>query len=182
MTREIDLVGYLPPYLKEYRELVQTLLVQGKELEDIWEEIDKILNNAFIATADADGLPIFEQLLNVDTYGTLEERRFRCRAKWNENKNYTLRWLREQLDILCGKDGYVMEVIPEQYFIYVKVALVSKNNEQTIRDMLSRILPQNMMYKVSLIYNKHRVLGVYTHRGLSLYTHNQLRNEVLSDE
>lgn len=182
MTREADLVGYLPPYLKEYKELAQTLSVQDNELESIWAETDRLLGNAFIDTADAEGLSMFEKLLDVDTYGTVEERRFRCKAKWNENKSYTQRWLREQLDILCGMDGYVMEVVPEQYFIHIKVALVSKNNEQTVRDMMRRILPENMGYKVSLIYNKHRVLGAFTHRELSRYTHNQLRNEVLSDE
>ncbi len=181
MIREIDLLSYLPAYLKKYKELVAALLAQNEEIEKIWKEAERILNNRFLETADRTGLERFERLMKLDSYGQIEERRFRCRAKWNEQKNYTPAWLRSQLDYLCGEDGYNLSIVAEKYLLVIQVALKSKNNVVSIRDMLARIMPANMLWDVTLLYNQHVTLQPYTHGELSKYTYSKLRNEVLTN-
>ena len=99
----------------------------------------------------------------------------------NQELPYTYRRLEQFLINLCGKDGFSIELHPNEYHIKIKLALTNKSNYSEVVDILRKMIPANMTQYVQIMYNSHIVLGQYTHEQLSAYTHDQLRNEVLTN-
>lgn len=183
MKREVELKSYLPDFLQNYKELQETMQAQNPEVQELEDLIETTKDNLFIASCDERGIEKFERMLGVKALNedTLDNRKFRILSKWNNAIPYTTRVLHQKLETLCGKDGYELEILTEQYIVAVRVALKSKRNYEMVRDMLDEVIPANMMIDLSLLYNKHELLKQYTHGQLSMHTYKQLRNEVLGN-
>ena len=181
MIREVELKSYLPDFLQGYKELHEAMQAQNPELEDL---IEVTRDNLFIISCNEQGIEKFERMLGIKALDedTLDNRKFRILSKWNNAIPYTTKILHQKLETLCGKDGYELEILPEQYIVTVRVALKSKRNYEMVRNMLDEAIPANMMIDLSLLYNKHELLEQYTHGQLSMYTYKQLRNEVLKND
>lgn len=183
MIREVDLKSYLPVYLLGYKELDNLLMAATPEVQRLEDATETFLNNQFILSTDKSGISRFEQMLKIialDT-DTLEERQFRVVSKWNQSIPYTKGTLKEKLTILCGEDGYKMDVDTENKVLMVRVELKSKKSLNDVGVLLENVVPYNMIINLSLLYNQHSTLSRFTHAQLSKFTHNQLRNEVLKN-
>lgn len=182
MIREINLMAYLPGYLKEYKELKKTLKAQQPEMQRLAETVERVKNNQFIATADEEGIRKFEAMLEVVALDndTLENRKFRVLSRWNNTIPYTASVLRKRLENLCGKDGYQLEIMHLERKVKVRVALTNKKNYGMVEEMLEEVIPANIWIDLSLLYNQHKTLGGFTHRQLAAYTQKEVRNEVLN--
>lgn len=182
MIREIDLMAYLPEYLKEYKELEKTLKAQQPEMQKLAETVECVKNNQFITTADEEGIRKFETMLEVTALDndTLENRKFRVLSRWNNTIPYTASVLRKRLENLCGKDGYQLEIMHLESKMKVRVALTNKKNYGMVEEMLQEVIPANIWIDLSLLYNQHITLGKFTHRQLAAYTQKEVRNEVLN--
>ena len=86
--------------------------------------------------------------------------------------------LKEKLKMLCGDDGYIVVLIPEEYRLVVGLGLVAMNNYYDIEKLLKKMVPANIVIEISEIYNRHSGLHGFTYEELEEYTNNQLRNEV----
>ena len=77
MIRDVNLVQYLPPYMQEYKEPVETLKAENPEFTLEWKAADKVFRNRFISTADEDGIIHYEKILGIrpDINDSLESRR-----------------------------------------------------------------------------------------------------------
>lgn len=95
MTRKIDLVSYLPPFLAEYKEISAALEAENPEFMRLQEAAERVLKNGFIETADAYGLTRFEKILNIipKAQDSLEDRRAKIKVMWNAEPPYTSKWL-----------------------------------------------------------------------------------------
>ena len=65
MTREVDLVSYLPPFLAEFKEIAITLEAENPEFVLVWNAAERVLSNEFIETADEYGISRFEKILKI---------------------------------------------------------------------------------------------------------------------
>lgn len=177
----VDVSKYYPDVIKDFREFVALASAENPEMSDLWSEIENTMNNQFIQDSDEVGIKKFEKLVDITSYAsdTLAERKFRVMAKWNANLPYTERRLIEMLDKLCGVDGYTLTIDRPNHCTVIKVALVSKKNENSVRDMAERVVPAEMMLSVSLLYNQHQTFRSYTHQQLQAYSHNSLREDVM---
>lgn len=180
MIREVDLVSYLPPYLREYnQETVAALKAENPEFGLVQEALEQVLNNEFIETADEFGLSRWERILRIhpDTADTIENRRFSIMAKMIETRPYTVPQLKNILRNLCGEDNYSVQV--SDYVLIVRIALISKSNYSDIEALLQKISPANMVIDLSLAYNQHQSLHTMTHAQLAAMTHHEIRNEIM---
>ena len=84
MSREINLVSYLPEFMQQYKEPVATLDAENPEFVLLWKNAEKILYNRFISTADEYGISRFESLLGIYPARTdsIEVRRQRVLLRW----------------------------------------------------------------------------------------------------
>ena len=176
------LLDYLPPILQPVRELRAICEGQRTVLEDVWAAVEAALDDQFIEDARESGIARREKILSITPKGTdtLEDRRFRVKARMNERLPFTLPALRQQMADLCGPDGYTVSMDQGTYLLTVRVALTAKSNFDDVGALLRRVAPANIIIDLELKYNQYGTLEGFTHGQLSRWTHDQLRNEVLT--
>lgn len=181
MARVTDILTYIPPVLRDYKEYKAIATAINPELNLLWQAIEDALNDQFILDATKNGVERRESILKVIPKGTdtLDERKFRLIARENEKLPYTYRAIQQRLIKLCGQDGYTLTVSNNTFTIKVRVALANKSNYGDVESLIDKMAPENMIIDLSLLYNQHSALANFTHAQLSAYTHEQLRNEVL---
>ncbi len=182
MDREINILNYLPEYLKEFREFRELAAAENPELLLVWELLEEVLNDQFVADATENGIKRWETILKIFPKGSdsLDVRKFRILARLNEKLPYTRRTLKSQLDALCGESGYSVELRNDEYTLVVRVALAEKGKFDEVGSLLERTVPANIIIDLSLLYNTHAILSRYANAKLAAYTHEQLRSEVLN--
>lgn len=176
------LIDYLPPIIKEIREIKAIMEAQQPEMVKIWQAYDDALSDQFIESATEYGVKRWEKILKIIPKATdnLNARKFTILARINEQLPFTMITLRNTLKSLCGEDGFTLTLNHENYTLYVQVELVAKSNYTDVGDMLDRVVPANMVINISLKYNQQTTLAKFTHGQLQQWTHDQLRNEVLT--
>ena len=173
--------SYYPDIIKDIREFKVLAEAQDNSLSLIYDALENIMDDQFIETAKNYGVARLEKIVKIkpkDT-DTIEERKFKLLAKYNENIPFTKSRLIELLDTLCGNDGYVLEINNNQFSLNVKVELKQKKNVQAVEETLERIIPINMVFNVELRYNQQITVGKFTHSYLSNKSHKEIREEYL---
>ncbi len=149
MIREVDLVQYVPEFMKNYQELIACLEAENPEFILVWEGTDRVLYNRFIETADEYGISRYEKMLGIypSEEDTLESRRARVRSRWFSALPYTWRMLLQRLTVLCGDSGYIISnnFDGEGYTITLIVDLELFGEIEELDDMLNAILPVNIV-------------------------------------
>ena len=181
---ERNLIEYLPHLIRDVREY-KAILNDAEQMEmvDGWQSIDNALNDQFIIDATENGVERWEKILGIVPQATLtlDERKFAIAVRINEQLPFTLTFLNEQLKTLCGENGFSISLDNNLYSLFVQVALKAKSNYDSVRFLLERVVPANLIINLSLKYNQHKTLADYTHRELKEYTNYQLRNEELKN-
>lgn len=172
------LLEYLPNYLRDFVEMSAITAAEEPELLLVQSQLEQVLANQFIDTADTDTIERMEKMFNVPVQpdATLDDRRFSVKATLNQAAPFTYRSLCNQLEALCGADGYSVDLLPN-YNISIRIGLARKNNYNAAQEMVERVLPCNLVLDMSLLYNQHSTLAHYTHAQLSNYTHYGVRND-----
>jgi Uncharacterized protein conserved in bacteria (DUF2313). len=180
LDREIDVLNYLPDFLKEFREFKELAASENPEILALWGTLESVMRDQFINDSTENGVKRWEKILKISPKGTdgLDIRKFRVLARLNEKLPYTYRKLEQQLGTLCGESGYSMELRNNEYKLVVRVALSAGAMFAEVEKLLKRIVPANMDIDLSLLYNRNSSLESYTYGGLSTYTYDQLRREV----
>lgn len=181
MIRDVNLIEYIPLFIQKYREIQQIMSTEDSELQAIEGEGEKIKNNQFIYSCDETGVKRFEDMLGIIALDddTIENRIFKIVSRWNNDSPYTTKMIKDKLEILCGDDGYSINVEYNNYKIVIRVALTSKKNYSEIEKMLNAVIACNLILDLSLLYNQHSALASFTHSQLAAYTQYELRNEVV---
>lgn len=175
------LLNYYPGFLRQYQEYQAVSHAEQPEAEQLWEALAQSLRDQFAADSGEYGISRWEGIMRIIPKGTetLEHRRFRILTRLSEQLPYTIRMLEQQMKALCGQGRYRIWMECEKYLLVVRVSLMARDNLEEVADLLTRIVPANMIIDLSLEYNEHQLLNGYTHKQLSNNTHNRLRNEVV---
>lgn len=145
MTREVELVSYLPPYLQEYEQQNAALTAENPEFILVWNAVDKVLYNEFIATADEYGISRFEDMLGILPFAedTLESRRTRIQSRWFTSIPYTMKSLLTKLITLCGKNNFTVTKQFEKYQIRIETNLELFGQVDELENIVSKMFPCN---------------------------------------
>lgn len=176
-----DLTKYLPPFIAEYREIAAVLDSENIEFNDLGGQSADVLDNMFIESANEYGISRYEKMLGITFFAndTLEDRKFRVLTKYNETTPYTLRSLDEMLKNICGENGYILELIADEYTVKVQIALKVKKQAEIVGEALGRILPCNMLYSVELLFNTWKLVKNYNWGTLGVCRWQDVKEEVL---
>ena len=83
MSRLDEMLGFLPEFLRDFRELREIITAEEPEFDMLVENLENTLNSMFIETATEMGLEKYEKLLNIKPISTnIEERRASVMALW----------------------------------------------------------------------------------------------------
>lgn len=176
-----QLIDYLPLFVQNYNEIKRIMGAEQVDIENAWISAENVRKDQFVSTATENGVKRWEAILNLTpkaTY-TLAERKFNILTRLNEQLPYTIDTLNSSLSLLCGVDGYVLNLDSDNYELLVKLALTNKNNFENVTYLLNRVIPANMVTKVELMYNTHELLSRFIHSQLAARTHGEIRSEVM---
>ncbi len=176
------LIEYLPPILQEVAEFRQIFDSETRVILSLESAGENLMENQFIETADEGAIAHYESIMGIVPRGTdtLEDRRFRVKNRMMGDLPYTFLALKKKLEMMCGKDGFVLTVNENAFSVKVLLELTAKNQYEDVKKILAEELPANMLMDIALRYNQHKKLSAKTHAFLADYTQTQIRNEVLS--
>jgi hypothetical protein len=181
MANDRFLLDYLPPYMQEYLEIKAIMRAEQPEIDELWSATERTLADQFILDSTEYGVMRWESMLKISPKATdtLDERKFRILTRLNQELPYTLTRLKEMLTVLCGNNGFTIDLQANRYHIDIKLGVGNHNNYGEVEQMLNAMIPANMTKYISLMYNPHRVIKLVRHMDLRPYTHENVRNEVL---
>lgn len=148
MIRNVDLVGYLPPFMQKYKEPVAALKAEEPEFNVIWKAADRVLYNHFISTADEYGISRYEKMLKIfpSTDDTLESRRSRVQSKWFNMIPYTWKVLLSKLTVLCGDTDFSLtNNFKEGYTLFVDTDLELYGQVEELENIINTMIPENIV-------------------------------------
>lgn len=147
MTREVELVSYLPPFLAEFKEIAVALEAENPEFVLVWNATERVLYNEFIETADEYGISRFEKILNIlpSAEDTLESRRVRVQVRWFNTILYTMQSFLAKLIALCGNSDFAITKNYMQYKIEILTKLELFGQVEELGRIIESILPCNMI-------------------------------------
>lgn len=147
MTREVDLVSYLPPFLAEFKEIAVTLEAENPEFVLVWNAAERVLSNEFIETADEYGISRFEKILNIlpSTEDTLKSRRARVQARWFNTIPYTMKSFLAKLIALCGDSDFTVTKEYQNYKVKILTNLELFGQVEELERIIDSMIPCNMI-------------------------------------
>lgn len=147
MTKEVDLVSYLPPFLAEFKEIAATLEAENPEFMLVWNAAQRVLQNQFIETADEYGITRFENILKIlpSKEDTLESRRVKVQARWLSIIPCTLKIFITKLIALCGDSDFTIIKEYQNYRIEILTKLNLFGQVEELKHIVDSILPCNMV-------------------------------------
>lgn len=180
-ARTINLTDYQPDILKNVTEMRAIMNAETPLIQAVWDACESCMNDQFISEATENGIARREKMLDINPYATdtLADRRFRLLSRYNENTPYTRKSLVNMLETLCRKDGYQLTILTSEFTVKVRVALTVRKQTDSVRELLERILPYNMVFSVELLYNIWQQFKSYTWAETEKFTWTELKEEVL---
>lgn len=159
---------------------IKTAIDTGDKVGEVLEKaIDELDANISIKTAAESGIARREKILNIKPLdsASLEDRRLEVLLRWYTSPVYTERTLRQKLDAVLGVGQYVLNIDTDNKMIECKIELTRRLMFDAVAELLEQMIPLDYLIDVTLRYNQHKSLMIYTHGQLKSYTHDQLRNE-----
>lgn len=152
MAKEVDLLSYWMPVLRELKEFKEISKAEEPEIKLLLEKVDRTLNNMFIETADEEGISHYESMLGItpSIEDTLETRRFNVLVGWNNNTIYTDTTLKALLTSLCGgEDRYNLVEDYENYKLDIATTVSVAGAYELVSKALADMLPCNLVLILS---------------------------------
>lgn len=150
VERTVDLWEHLPSFLKQFKELDKLLEAERPEFQLLVRNEIDLLNNLFILTATNEGLKRFEKILNIypSPDDSIETRRNNVMVKWYSKDIYTMKTLKNRLDMLQGNDNVQLEWDEtDNFLLHVVTRLDFKGQVDTLASILESMLPANVAYQ-----------------------------------
>lgn len=147
MTKTVDLVSYLPPFMADFKEISVTLEAENPEFVLVWNAADRVLQNEFIESADEYGISRFEKILNIlpSTEDTLESRRARVQARWFNTIPYTMKAFIAKLIALCGDSDFKITKEYDKYTVTILTNLELFGQVEELEHIIESMMPCNMI-------------------------------------
>lgn len=184
MAKEIDLLRYWMPILRNIKEFKEIAKTEEPELRYILEAIDRTLSNMFIETADEYGIKRFEDMMGLypNKGDSLETRRFNVLIKWNDKVPYTDKELYNRLLSLCGgADKFEITEKYKEYLIEIVTHLGVNGAFDAVTNLLEEMLPCNIVLDLKNIIEAKKTtlfsVGVVTCTAMRYLITNDINRE-----
>lgn len=176
-SKSVDLFQYLPDYYRGIREFQELMSTEGKEIGQLWSEIDNLPNQFSVETATW-GLSFWESELGltIDPTKPIEWRRERIRAKLRGAGTTTKQMIKIAAAAFSGGEVDVIEYPAEHRFEikFIGVKGIPPNMAGFV-DMLEQIKPAHLAYSFKYTYTVWDAVKSLTWTQVSTKTWNELK-------
>lgn len=146
-----DILSHYPDYFLETDEINAICDGENPELKLYIERAVKVVNNTLPRTSDYDGVKKYEKWLDIppDKIAglSLEQRKDQIVAKLNETLPYTEITLQKMLANIVGWGNFSYR--RDGAFVEVTLEPEAADSLQTVYDMLTRVLPMNLHFRLN---------------------------------
>lgn len=148
------LINYLPEFLQDIIEYKVIMATEDIEIEKIKEEINKSVNESSIENATEMGVTRYEKILGIRTNSSLslEDRKFLIKNKFLNRAPFTVMWLKNKLENLCGKDNYIIDINYDELYLDIQIGYMFAEATEELRKDLRNIIPANITINVNFWY------------------------------
>ena len=142
-SHETKLKEYLPEFIYNIKDIGASAEAIDTQIKKAWDALNRAYANAFISTADEDGIKVFEKTLGItpDPGESLEDRREYALMMWNYSIPFTENYLKEYLEGMYGQNGYTYSKNAQKSEIYVTVDSYDENKTQRTKNVLRHMIP-----------------------------------------
>ncbi|MDL2301121.1 YmfQ family protein [Lachnospiraceae bacterium OttesenSCG-928-D06] len=184
MAKDIDLLSYWMPLLRQLKEFKEIAKTEEPELRYILEAIDRTLNNMFIETADEIGIKRFEEMIGIypEAGDSLDTRRFNILIKWNDKVPYTEKTLYNRLVSITGsEDSFSITKRYDEYTIDIVTKLGVAGAFDAVTALLGDMLPANLVLNLKNVLEAVKTsplsIGIATCTAMAYQITNDINRE-----
>ena len=143
-----NLMGYLPEYYHDIKEMVELMETEDVELEALTAAVEQLLKDQFVETASEQAIKRREQMLGIraDPLETLDFRRKRLINRYSTKPPFTLRYLQNRLDALIGPGLAKAEVNVLHFVLKVSMNVPDAQYFKEILHTIQSVKPANLVY------------------------------------
>ena len=154
----MKLINYMPQFLKNVREFNEIFDAEDFELEIMREQIDKILKEVIVNTAESYGLERYEKIYGITNIAeTIEARRMNILFKINNRVPFTLKWLINTLNASIGEENYKLSL--KDYILHIEIALNYTEAAEMLKSNLIYQIPANIQLDYELVSQINEYIG-----------------------
>lgn len=141
----MNLIKYMPPFLKEVREFKGIFGAEDIQIEKLNNQINSMLREVIVKTAEDYGLRRYEKIYGITRPAeTLEARRMAILLKMNNRVAYTYKWLIQTLNEAIGAENYKITTDFNNYKMNIEIALNYTEAAELLKNDLVKQMPANI--------------------------------------
>ena len=155
------LLKYLPEFMQDIQEIKEIMLSVEPEIENINNTIESLLKDFFILDSSLEATKHYENILKIVPKLTddLKKRQYDILSVYNQTLPFTFETLKEKLNLICGKNGYTINISYDEFTLNIKLSLGKKEMFTIVDRMLENIVPVNLIIDLKMDYNVWKDLG-----------------------
>ena len=136
---------YMPPFLKDVREFKEIFNVEDIEIEKLKKEVDNILKEVIVKTAENYGIKRYEKIYNITNPSkTIEARRMQILFKINNRVPYSYKWLINTINEAIGEENYKITAEFNNYKLHIEIDLIYTEAAEILKKDLVKKMPANI--------------------------------------
>lgn len=141
----MNLIKYMPPFLKEVREFKEIFGAEDIQIEKLNNQINSMLREVIVKTAEDYGLRRYEKIYGITRPAeTLEARSMAILLKMNNRVAYTYKWLIQTLNEAIGAENYKITTDFNNYKMNIEIALNYTEAAELLKNDLVKQMPANI--------------------------------------
>lgn len=141
----MNLIKYMPSFLKEVREFKEIFGAEDIQIEKLNNQINSMLREVIVKTAEDYGLRRYEKIYGITRPAeTLEARRMAILLKMNNRVAYTYKWLIQTLNEAIGAENYKITTDFNNYKMNIEIALNYTEAAELLKNDLVKQMPANI--------------------------------------
>jgi len=139
---------YVPLIYRNIKEFDTLIDVEDILFDEVEQKIEKIKNNQYVVTADAEGISMCERILRITPAATdtLEFRRARVINRLSTTPPFTFNLLKQRLDAIIGKNKWKAYIDYDNYTLYVESSVDSQVWFNELLLTFVNLKPVNMVF------------------------------------
>lgn len=174
----MNLIKYMPPFLKEVREFKEIFGAEDIQIEKLNNQINSMLREVIVKTAEDYGLRRYEKIYGITRPAeTLEARRMAILLKMNNRVAYTYKWLIQTLNEAIGAENYKITTDFNNYKMNIEIA----SNYTEAAELLKNDLVKQMPANIELDYRLTSKINCISGAIISQQTYMVLNTEKMKE-
>lgn len=146
------LIKLLPAYYHTNQEMLDITKADLPELDQLWEQFEKLLKNQFIKTMDINRVRQWERLLRIradPSTTTLDQRREAILLRLQMHPPVTRRWLDDFLTQRFGYENYKLDIVHNEHQMTLSIRYHDFFVLREINRLLLHLIPVTLGFDLT---------------------------------